>query len=228
MAKGKEGGGRKGSVQVYRHAEEKRKNNPPAKIAAEGTVPAIPKATYHYSPRRPPELRFDPTGDPDKLPELLEKAQREVLTADEAKLLAEAVRNHQPWLEWADKQEQQARGHFEVDPVALHIHERIAALAILKVVRLQARQREARTTAETRYHDAVQLDRLRVKRAVPAACDALRPPCQEIRPARGRPVRVTHRLKMGTGDMSFCGAGVSGRSGELRIGYGDASEAGLA
>ena len=33
----------------YRHAA-KRKNNPPAKIAAEGVVPAIPKAQYAYNP----------------------------------------------------------------------------------------------------------------------------------------------------------------------------------
>jgi adenine-specific DNA-methyltransferase len=34
----------------------------------------------------------------------------------------------QPWLEWAGKQEQPT---FEVDPVALHIHERVSAQAIL-------------------------------------------------------------------------------------------------
>ena len=53
----------------YRHPEATRKNNPPAKIAAEGYVPLIPKAEYQYSPRRPPELRFDPTASADELPE---------------------------------------------------------------------------------------------------------------------------------------------------------------
>ena len=33
-------------VQDYRHSQAKRKNNPPAKIAAEGTVPPVPKAKY--------------------------------------------------------------------------------------------------------------------------------------------------------------------------------------
>lgn len=91
---------RSGETKVgdYRHDSAKRKNNPPAKIAAEGTVPVIPKAEYAYSPRRPPELRFDPTGGADKLPELLEKARREPLTKEEADLLAEALRTHQPWL----------------------------------------------------------------------------------------------------------------------------------
>src|SRR5204862_4504135 len=82
----------------YRHDEAKRKNNPPAKIAAEGTVPIMPKIQYAYSPRLSPELRFDPTGSPDKLPELLQQAQRRTLTADEAKHLAEALRNQEPWL----------------------------------------------------------------------------------------------------------------------------------
>jgi len=37
----------------------------------------------------------------------------------------------QPWLEWADKQEQHDRGGFEVDPVVLHVHERVSAQAIV-------------------------------------------------------------------------------------------------
>ena len=65
----------------------------------------------------PPVLRFDETGEADKLPPLLQKAQQEKLSADEAKLLAEALRRHQPWLEWAGKREQR---WFDVDPVALH------------------------------------------------------------------------------------------------------------
>ena len=71
-------------VADYRHAEATRKNNPPAKIAAEGYVPLIPKADYSYSPRRPPQLRFDPTGRTDELPELLAKATKEKLTQAEA------------------------------------------------------------------------------------------------------------------------------------------------
>jgi hypothetical protein len=51
------------AVTDYRFPEATRKNNPPAKIAAEGYVPLIPKAEYTYSPRRPPELRFDPAQE---------------------------------------------------------------------------------------------------------------------------------------------------------------------
>ena len=92
-------------VQDYRHEQAKRKNNPPAKIAAEGTVPAVPKARYEYDPHLPPVLRFDPHGEGDKLPELLAKATREPLTEDEAKLLADALRKQEPWLEWTGKRE---------------------------------------------------------------------------------------------------------------------------
>src|ERR1035438_1080365 len=105
------------NVSDYRHPEATRKNNPPAKIAAEGYVPLIPKAEYLYSPRRPPELRFDPTGSADELPELLAKATRQKLTPAEAWTLADALRGDEPWLEWAGKREQKA---FAVDPVAVH------------------------------------------------------------------------------------------------------------
>ena len=102
----------------YRHGA-KRKNNPPAKIAAEGTVPAIPRAQYAYNPHLPPVLRFDQSGGPDKLPALLDKARRGPLTDEEARLLADALRRQDPWLEWTGKREAKS---FEVDPVALHIH----------------------------------------------------------------------------------------------------------
>src|ERR1035437_9219823 len=87
------------AVTDYRFPEATRKNNPPAKIAAEGYVPLIPKAEYLYSPRRPPELRFDPTGTADELPELLAKATQQKLTEAEACVLADALRVSEPWLE---------------------------------------------------------------------------------------------------------------------------------
>ncbi len=147
------------SVQDYRHDTAKRTNIPPAKIAAEGTVPLIPKARYHYSPRRPPELRFDPTGAPDRLPKLLEAAQERALTPEETQLLADALREQEPWLEWAEKREQHQRGHFEVDPVALHIHERVSAQAILRVAARQDPQRDLFADPQLEYHQAVQFYR---------------------------------------------------------------------
>lgn len=136
----------------YRHAA-KRKNNPPARIAAEGAVPLAPRAEYSFSPRRPPALRFDPDGHPDKLPELLAVARERKLNDDEIQLLAEALRAQEPWLEWAGKREKR---EFKVDPVALHIHERVSAQAILKVAARQDAQRDLFADPQQSYHEAVQ------------------------------------------------------------------------
>jgi adenine-specific DNA-methyltransferase len=97
----------------YRHAE-KRKNIPPAGLAGQGKIREVPKTRYAYDPHLPPVLRFDPSGKADQLPDLLQIAQQRALTPEEAQLLAEALRNRQPWLEWAGKQE---KAWFEVDPV---------------------------------------------------------------------------------------------------------------
>jgi adenine-specific DNA-methyltransferase len=143
------------NVTDYRHKGAKRKNNPPAKLAAEGTVPAMPKIEYAYTPRRPPMLCFDVTGQAERLPELLAEATRRKLTDDEARVLAEALRTQEPWLEWAGKRETQVAG-FCVDPVALHIHERISSQAILKVAARKDVERSLFSDPEQEYHEAVQ------------------------------------------------------------------------
>ncbi len=147
----------------FRHSDAKRKNNPPAKIAAEGTVPVIPKAKYRYSPRLDPRLRFDPTGSSggDRILELIAKAQtNEPLTDEEAQLLRDALSMHEPWLEWANKQEEHQRlfrgGGFAVDPVALHIHERVSAQAILKIAARQDVERSLFADPQQSYNEAVQ------------------------------------------------------------------------
>jgi adenine-specific DNA-methyltransferase len=144
------------NVSDYRHPDARRKNNPPAKIAGEGYVPLVPKAEYSYSPRLPPVLRFDPTGMVDELPPLLAKATREKLTQDEARMLAEALRRHEPWLEWAGKRE---AASFTVDPVALHIHERVSTRAILRVAARQDVNRSLFADPEQEYNEAVQFYR---------------------------------------------------------------------
>ena len=142
------------SVQVsdYRH-DDKRKNIPPAKIAAEGRVPEVPKITYSYSPRLDPTLRFDETGHADHLAELLESARQRALLDDEVYALAHALRTHEPWLEWAGKRE--VKG-VDVDPVALHIHERVSAQAILKVAARQDVTRDLFADPQQEYRQAVQ------------------------------------------------------------------------
>ena len=148
-----EGSGHAGlPVEDYRHAGATRPNNPPAAIAAEGQTPPAPKLSYAYSPRLDPVLRFDGTGRADALPPLLEKATREALTAEEARLLAEALRRHEPWLEWAGKREQPG---FAVDPVALHIHERISTQAILRAAARQDITRDLFADPRLDYAQAV-------------------------------------------------------------------------
>lgn len=130
-----------------------RKNIPPAGLAAQGKLMEAQRIRYDYDPHRPPLLRFDASGAADRVPELLETARQRALTEEEARLLAEALRDRQPWLEWAGKREQRS---FEVEPVALHIHERIAAQAIVKVAARQDVQRDLFADPQLSYREAVQ------------------------------------------------------------------------
>ena len=139
-------------VKDYRHAAATRRNNPPAGIASHGRVSEQPKQEYAYNPHLPPSLRFDESGDADQLPELLAKAQQ-ALSADEVQTLAAALRHHNPWLEWAGKQESKS---FTVDPVALHIHEHVSAKAIVKVAERENIQRELFADPQQEYREAVQ------------------------------------------------------------------------
>lgn len=141
------------NVADYRHTHASRKNNPPAGLAAQGKVKEAPKHRYEYNPHLPPVLRFDPTGKSDALPELLAEARNRPLTEEETRLLADALRNREPWLEWAGKREAQA---CETDPVALHIHERVSAQAILRVAARQDIPRTLFADPEQEYREAVQ------------------------------------------------------------------------
>lgn len=79
---------------AFRHDEAKRKSKPIGKIAGEGSVPAIPKAQYPYSPPLPPVLRFDDTGRADVLETRLSAAAavrtNEILTAAQERWLEPA------------------------------------------------------------------------------------------------------------------------------------------
>jgi adenine-specific DNA-methyltransferase len=143
----------------YRHTGEKRTNIPPAAIAAEGTVPLVPRVRYHYSPHLPPTLRFDPSGKADQLPELIAEAGRRPLTEKEQQQLADAIKNQRPWLEWTRKHEEQEGGHFDVDPVALHIHERVSTTAMLRALGRQDIQRDLFADPQQPYSEAVQFYR---------------------------------------------------------------------
>ena len=140
-------------VKDYRHDKSKRKNNPPAGMAGQGRTPDTPKQEYAYNPHLPPILRSDPHGATDKLPELLQKAQQQALTPEEAKIIADALKHHEPWLEWAGKQEAKS---FTVDPVALHVHERVSTKAILKVAERENVQRQLFADPQQTYNEAVE------------------------------------------------------------------------
>src|SRR3712207_2493818 len=94
----------------FRYERAKRKNNPPAGLAAQGRLAEQPRERYAYNPHLPPVLRFDPTGAADRYPELLEEARRRPLTDDEVDLLAAALRKDEPRLEWAGRSEERRVG----------------------------------------------------------------------------------------------------------------------
>ncbi|HSB04810.1 MAG TPA: hypothetical protein VLK23_06400 [Thermodesulfobacteriota bacterium] len=141
------------NVVDYRHKSVKRLNIPPAGLAARGEIVREKKVRYAYNPHLSPALRFDATGKTDSIEKLIEDSARRKLNPNEIKLLQEALRNHEPWLEWAGKREQQ---WCVADPVALHIHERISTQAILRVVKRQDIQRNLFADPEQEYREAVQ------------------------------------------------------------------------
>ncbi len=70
-----------------------------------------------------------------------------------AAVLAQALRRHEPWLEWAGKRE---RPWFEVDPPALHIHERVSTQAMLRVLAREDVNRDLFADPQQSYAEAVQ------------------------------------------------------------------------
>ena len=140
------------AVLDYRY-DSARKHIPPAGLAAQGRVREAPRLQFTYDPHLPPVLRSDPTGAADRLQALLESARTRTLTAEEVQDLSEALRHHEPWLEWAGKREKKG---FGVELVALHIHERVAAQAIVKVAAREDVQRSLFAEPQLDYRQAVQ------------------------------------------------------------------------
>jgi adenine-specific DNA-methyltransferase len=120
----------------HRHSDATRKNLPAAGDAL-GHVEDAEKITYAYDPHRPPVLRFN--EGIVRLRALLDESRRRLLTPEETQQLAALLEAPQPWLEWTGKRE---TPDFAVEPVALHIHERVSAQAILKAVRREDIQRD--------------------------------------------------------------------------------------
>ncbi len=143
----------KEKVIVYKYPS-KRKNIPPAGLEAQGVIEEAQRIRYEYNPHLPPVLRSSPdAAGTDKLPELIRQAMLRPLTPDEAQLLADALRKHEPWLEWSGKRE---KPWFDVEPVPLHIHERVSTQAILRVLARQDVQRHLFADPQQEYTKAVQ------------------------------------------------------------------------
>ena len=135
----------------------RRKNIPPAGLEAQGMVRDEPTVQLRYNAHLPPVLRSASDAEAaDRLPELLAAARLRALTDDEAATLGMAVRQHQPWLEWSGKREKSA---FEVDPVPLHMHERVATEAILQVLAREDVNRDLFADPQHDYAQAVQFYR---------------------------------------------------------------------
>jgi adenine-specific DNA-methyltransferase len=133
----------------HRHADATRKNLPPAGGDAQQEVGHEQKIVYAFDPHRSPELRFN--GQIGRLKDLLVKATQEKLSTEEAAEFAKLIESEQPWLEWAGKQE---NPNFSVDPVALHIHERVSAEAILRAIRREDIQRDMFLTSQLSPREA--------------------------------------------------------------------------
>jgi adenine-specific DNA-methyltransferase len=133
----------------HRHADATRKNLPPAGGDAQQEVGQEQKIVYAFDPHRSPELRFN--GQIGRLKDLLVKATQEKLSTEEAAEFAQLIESEQPWLEWAGKRE---NPNFSVDPVALHIHERVSAEAILRAIRREDIQRDMFLTSQLSPREA--------------------------------------------------------------------------
>ncbi len=135
-------------VADLRH-DDKRLNNPPATLAGDKPVPLLPKTKYEFSAHRTPQLQFDMQA---RLENLLEKAAKSPLMPDEVAELRRLYADHEPWLEWAGKREKR---ELLVDPIALHIHERVSTQAILKVAQREVPQKSLFADPEQDYTAAV-------------------------------------------------------------------------
>ncbi len=134
-----------------------RKNIPLAGLEAQGFVREEAAVYHRHDPHLPPVLRSSP--DPaatDRLQELLATARQRALSGEEAGILAAALGRYEPWLEWSGKRE---RPWFEVDPVALHMHERVSTQAVLRVLAREDVHRDLFADPQQDYAKAVQFYR---------------------------------------------------------------------
>ena len=141
-----------GATKDYRHTN-KRKNIPPAKIAAKGCISPAAKVSYSFNHRQDPKLQYDSTGKSDLLKGIVKKALKGPINEEEASLLDKALLGTEPWLEWASKLENNS---LEIDPVALHMHERICSKASLRAVQKEDLNRNFFADPQYEEQEAIQ------------------------------------------------------------------------
>ena len=149
---------KKVAVENYKHDSAKRKNIPTAKIAAEGKIPHMAKVKYGYSAHLSPELRFDASGQSDQVNNIVDKVSTgKKLTNKEVEIIKGLATNaSQPWLEWSGKKEEHDRNFLEVEPVSLHIHERVSANAIIRTAKREDIQADMFADPQQEYKEAIQ------------------------------------------------------------------------
>ena len=136
----------------------KRKNIPPAGLEAHGVVKNVPAMQRAYNPHLTPELKSPPDAHgadlrASQLHQIIALSRERKLEQDEADILMDAVRQYEPWLEWSGKRE---KPWFVVDPVALHMHERVSTQAILRAMERRDIQRDLFADPQHDYSKAVQ------------------------------------------------------------------------
>ena len=139
---------------TYQHENETRTNIPSPGLAPDGNISEVPKSSYYYNPHLQPILRSADTDSMcPQIKNLLLKAQKEALTLEEVQELANSL-YIQPWLEWANKREEDDA--FTVESVPLFIHERLSTQAILETAKRNDIQRILFADPQQKYQDAIQ------------------------------------------------------------------------
>ena len=136
------------SIADYRH-DETRTALPYAALSDRTRVKEAKKKEWEYDPHLPPVLRWDEKATAERI---LQKAAHSALDAEELNNLSRLLEQQQPWLEWTSKREKPAA---TIEPVALHLHERVSTHAILKMAARQDVARNLFADPEEDYREAV-------------------------------------------------------------------------
>ena len=128
MAKKKQPGRK--PIEIYKHKEQKRTNNPQAGVVTSKTdSPHVKTKQYKYDENLDPELNFD--SQKSRFEKIISKGLAGSL--DEAQSALKKLKKLQaPFLNWVGKAE---RLSFEVPTIPLHIHEKIDPRSIIETVR---------------------------------------------------------------------------------------------